>query len=77
MSSRRSVLWDLADGIVGLGIENIYFSPLLSVRWGMRVESYFRGETCDLLHCPLMDLSFRVGDWIRRFEDNANFILCL
>ena len=36
----------------------------------------FRGENCDLLHCPLVDLSFGVGEWIRRFGNNKNFLFC-
>ena len=27
------------------------------------------GENCDLLHCPLVYLSFGVGVWICRFRD--------
>ena len=59
----------LLSGFVGLGISNISFSARLSVRWGKRVESYFRGDNCKLLHCPLVRLSFGLGEWIRRFGD--------
>ena len=55
---------------MGLGIINISFSARLSVRWGRRVESYVWSENCDLLHSPLVDLSFGDGEWISRFGDN-------
>ena len=59
----------LANEFVGLGITYISLSTRLSVRWGRRVESKIVDDNCDLLHCPLVDLSFGVGDWIRRFGD--------
>ena len=65
-----------ASGYVSLGITNSSFSARLSVRWSRRAESLFRGENCDLLYCPLVDLSFGVGEWIRRFGDNKYFLFC-
>ena len=63
-----------ASEYVSLGITNSSFSARLSVRWGRRAESLFRGDTCDLLHCPLVVLSFGVGEWMLRFGDHKFFL---
>ena len=48
--------------------DNKYFIFCWSVcPLGQRVESYVRSKNCDLLHCPLVELSFGVGEWISRF----------